>query len=248
VVSLCCFKFPEVKALRKSQCVSDLCEQDRETFLSFVQQIFQEIAVEFLPTALSATEALLLARATEVATRVMMKKDIGSMQSFMGTKVRGGSRNSSQEDCQEASPRSKHLSSISWKLLPHRKSSGGKSSGFASEKDSSTSPQGSSQLPPSPTPSVKVINSLYTATTASGFLSAAETGATSDRFLAGAAHTAELTEVTSTQKASHLCPPDLPVAWEFDIDEPTSEQDPVDVHTVADFDAEASSDDRLLEC
>eukprot|EP00971_Amphidinium_carterae_P340271 6478514-Amphidinium_carterae.1 len=51
------FVFPTPQALRKSAVVKDLSEEEQEKLIAITQSIFTEIAIEFSPSALGATEA-----------------------------------------------------------------------------------------------------------------------------------------------------------------------------------------------
>mmetsp|Transcript_39305 Transcript_39305/g.90810 ORF Transcript_39305/g.90810 Transcript_39305/m.90810 type:complete len:219 (+) Transcript_39305:3-659(+) len=64
------FVFPTQQALRESTGLSSLTVQEQEKLVLLIQSVFTEIAIEFAPAALGATEALLAARAQDISNRL----------------------------------------------------------------------------------------------------------------------------------------------------------------------------------
>jgi len=67
------FVFPTPQVLRESSVVSALSLEEQEQLILLIQSVFTEIAVEFAPSSLGATEALLTSRAHDVARRLWSK-------------------------------------------------------------------------------------------------------------------------------------------------------------------------------
>jgi len=70
VMSTSQFIFPTATVLEKSAVVQDISDEDFDLLVSFVTAIFTEIAVDFAPSALSASETSLQARARDIGRRL----------------------------------------------------------------------------------------------------------------------------------------------------------------------------------